>query len=485
MKGRVIGGGAAAASVLALALGGPAEARNPHCAGGIQYVVQGMRDKDKGNLEDYKREMGKAVMQLETCTAEDPNDLEALGYLGWAYAEVESAGPAGRAFEQAIEKLNAKGDRKKADVVVNNRDSYWASAFNDGIAKINAAQAAYPDFSHAPENEADQTLKAEAEKRYQEAIVSLTRASLIRPNHAVTLRSLGSVHAFMGNNTEAEAIFRAGLRVAPGDSALDQSLRMVRASHAGQLIDQKKYAEAIAYYEDLVKAEPSNPDLWVGLAEAHFKRAGDLKGDEAKPEYKSAADGYARAGQIKSGDADLPFNSALSYQNAGEWALAEAQWRATLKLRPDDVDAISALGASLAEQKKFAEALQILHVGVLKNPRNKTLHRQLGAVYTKMNNNPKSTEELMVYLALQHGQPVADPAAHAKAAPAGSAEAKMLASLGVPEQIIPWEVGEQKIESWFYWGKNQAYHFQSGILNSRSDWSTLEYKPGPGPADKK
>jgi hypothetical protein len=32
-----------------------------------------------------------------------PTDLEAIGYLGWAYAEVDSCGPAGKWFAKAIE----------------------------------------------------------------------------------------------------------------------------------------------------------------------------------------------------------------------------------------------------------------------------------------------------------------------------------------------------------------------------------------------
>jgi hypothetical protein len=98
-----------------------------------------------------------------------------------------------------------------------------------------------------------------------------------------------------------------------------------------------------------------------------------------------------------------------------------------------------------------------------------------------MQNNLKSTEELMVYLALQNGTPVADAAAAAKAAPAGSAAAKTLASMGVPEQVIPWEVDQQKIESWFYWSKSQAFHFQNGTLYGKSDWSTT----GSAPSGKK
>src|SRR5215813_13234653 len=148
---------------------GTAEARNPHCAGGIQYVVQAMRDKDKGNTEDYTREINKAVQQLEQCSSEDPADGEAIGYLGWAYCEVDSPGPAGKAFEASIKALQTKGDLKKVDWVTSNRTSYWARWFNDGIAKIQSAQQLYPDFCKNVGNDADKSQKQEAAKSYEAA----------------------------------------------------------------------------------------------------------------------------------------------------------------------------------------------------------------------------------------------------------------------------------------------------------------------------
>src|SRR5688572_8885645 len=126
-----------------------------------------MRDKDKGNLEDYTREINKAVQQLEICQKEDPADFEAIGYLGWAYAEVDSMGPAGMAFQAAIKGLETKGDVKKRDWVVNNLNSYWARVFNEGIGKIQTAQTFYADFCKTPEGDADKTAKAEAEKNYK------------------------------------------------------------------------------------------------------------------------------------------------------------------------------------------------------------------------------------------------------------------------------------------------------------------------------
>lgn len=471
----------AAAAVTLAALAGDVQARNPHCAGGIQYLNIGMNDKNKGNMEDYQREVRKAVDQLSQCVQEDPADLEALGYLGWALAEVDSARAAGEAFAKAIAGLKPR-DPKRADWVSQNRDSYWATAFNDGIAKINSAQGAYPDFMKKPEDAADQTLKDEAKKNYDQALRSLTRASLLKPGDAKTVRSLGSVFAFMGEFVQAESTFREGLKFAPGDSMLQQSVKNARLNYASQLIEEKKFDEAIGFFSELIMGDPSSSDLQLGLADAYFKRAQSKQGEARKPDFKLAGQAYAAAARLKAGDADLTFNAALAYQNGGDTKAAEPLWRETLRMRPDDVDAISALGACLADLGQFDQAIQVLWDGVSREPKNKILHRQLGAVYTKAGNNQKSSEELMVYLALQNGQPVADPVAASKSAKAGTARAQTLANAGTPDQVTPWEIKGEKVESWFYWPKKQAFHFKGDALYLKSDWNAPDLKQSVGPA---
>ena len=149
-------------------------------------------------------------------------------------------------------------------------------------------------------------------------------------------------------------------------------------------------------------------------------------------------------------------------------------WAEAAKARPDDVDVLSAWGAALAELKRFDEAVKALHKAVNLKPQDKNLHRQFGAIYNKSGNSDRSTDELMVYLAMENGSPVADVAAQAKAARAGSDAARTLASDGVPDQIIAWEFDKQKFETWFYWAKKRAYAFGGGTLSRRSDWSTAE-----------
>ena len=467
----------AATTVAVLLVGGSASARNPHCAGGIQYVELGRKDKDKGNTEDYLREMNKAVDQLNMCATEDTLDFEAHGYLGWAYAELDSAGPAGVWFQKSINGLTAKGDKKKTDMFVTNRESYWARAFNDGIRSIGDAQSAYPDYQKTPTGD-EQSLKAEATKKYEAAILALTRAKLLKPTSALTIRNLATVYALTGRYDEAEAVLRNGQKEAASDTAvagLAEALRMVRANKANSLLDAKKFDEAIVYYQELVKAEPNNGDILMGLGSALFNRANTKQDAARRADFKLAGEAYAKAFEVKPSNTDLGFNAALAYQSAGELALAEAQWRAVLKQTPDDPEALSSLGSTLADMQKFDEAVSVLQRAVNLKPDNKTFFRQLGAVYSKAGNNAKSTEMLMVFMAMNAGKENADAAAASKSAKAGSAAANTAASMGAPEKVFDWESDGRKLQTWMYSGKKLSFTFDvaNGMaLVQKSDWST-------------
>lgn len=467
------------AAMLAVPLcgAGVASARNPHCAGGIQYVVQGLRDKDRNLMDDYQREMNKAVDQLTACAKEDPADLEAIGYLGWALAEVDSCGPAGVAFQQAIDGLTAKGDKKKVEVVVGNRDHYWSTAFNEGIGKINAAQQVYPEYTKEPSAD-EKPLKDEATKSYNAAILALTRAKLLKPTSAVTIRNLGTAYALMGRYAEAETVLRNGLKEAAGDEGvaeIEKALKTVQANTAGSLLDGGKLDEAITYYGGLTKSQPDNAENYSGLGSAYFKRAEKGKDDARRADFKAAGDAYAKAFTLKAASTDLGFNAALAYQYAGELALSEAQWRAVLKVTPDDPEALSALGSTLADMQKFKEAIEVLNRAVAIKPDNPTFFRQLGAVYSKAGNSAKSAEMLMMFMAMKSGTKSPDPAGAAKAAKAGSAAATTSASNGPPTDVWEWESDGRKLQTWAYPAKKLGFTFDKGAghtLVQKSDWST-------------
>jgi tetratricopeptide (TPR) repeat protein len=234
-------------------------------------------------------------------------------------------------------------------------------------------------------------------------------------------------------------------------------------------MEQKKYDEAIGTISDLVKGDPGNADLWLGLGSAYFSRAQAKDGDARKPDFALAGDAYAKAGELRTNDADLTFNAALAYQRAGQHDKAVTQWRRTLERRPDDIDALSALAESLTELGKFQDAVNVLHSAVVKTPQNGQLHRQYGAVLSKAGNTAKATEELLAFLAMK-GTAAPDPAAAAKSLK--GAAAAVLAKEGVPDAVYIWEGDGQKYQSWFYWSKKVAFHFNAqGAQAAKTDWS--------------
>lgn len=469
MKTRFVVALALLAGVSALAPR-PALARNEHCSGGIQYVVGALRDRDKGDTEGYQRQMGKALAQLETCAQEDPADFEAIAYLGWAYAEVDSGILAGKWFTYAIDGLEKKGDKKKVEQWTGNRNSYWVRALNDGIAKMKAAQDAYADYCRKPADEAEETLRGEAAKSYDAAEASLLKAVALRPNEPTTMRNLGSLYAFRCEFQKAEQVFTDALKGAPGDTVLQQSLRSVRVNYANQLVEQEKYEDAEKFYQQLVAAEPNGADNFVSLGDLYFKRGQKLEGDARKAQFKLAGEHYAKGAVLRGGDADLTFNAALAFQNGGDYAKAVEQWNATIKTRPEDVDALSSLGASLVELKRCDEAVNAVLRAVRVKPEQKSLHRQLGAIHSKCGNNARATESLMLYLAMDRGTPAADAAATAQAAPAGSTAAKTLAADGKPDKVYSWTQENQTYETWVYLAKQVAYTFGAGQLVSKANW---------------
>jgi tetratricopeptide (TPR) repeat protein len=455
---------ALAVAALSLSAAGVAMARNPHCAGGMQYVSQGLRDKEKGNTEDYQREFSKAIDQLSQCAGEDVADYEAVGYLGWAYAEVDSAGPAGEWFAKAVAGAESKADKKKLDIIVANRDHYWSIDFNDGIKNIQDAQ----QFT-------DAGAKDEAAKAFASAIDRLTRASLLRPGHPSTLRNLATAYALAGNNDAAENVLRIGLTQSSADTSahiLAEALRTVRANKAQALVEAKKYDEAITYYNELTKQEPGNADLWRGLADAIYSRAGAKQDAARRADFKAAGDAYAHAFTVKPTDTNLAFNAALSYTNAVEPGLAEAQWRAVIKNTPNDADALSSLGSVLADEKKFDEAQQVLERAIEIKPDEKVYFRQLAAVFSKQGNNPKSTEMMFVYLPMANGTARADAAGALKSAKAGTAAASTGSAMGAPEKVFDWTDNTAgALQTWVYTTKRQAFTFNgAGALVQKSAW---------------
>jgi tetratricopeptide (TPR) repeat protein len=419
-------------ALLALILGSAtAHARNFHIAGGIQYVVQGLKEKEKGNLEDANRIFGKAVRELTIGTTEDPKDGEAFGYLGWAYAELDSAEKAGAAFDQAMVKL--ANDPKKLKQVSDNREHYWVVYYNAGLQRYKDADQIVPlkDLLGSTDPKA-----ADARAKLEQSAIEFRKAIAILPSKAEAYNNMAVVLALQGRFDDAAAVVDQGLKVDPENENLKARKDSMYNNVVVKLLEEGKYDEAVAQLEKSLERNPTDYGLLGRIAQTSYEHGQKLdeKKDAtgAKTAYDKAVVYFGRAAEQAPADSlkrDMRYNQAVAAQAGGD----------------------------------VQTAAKVLFDLVQEHPKDATLHKMLRGSYEKLGQKKKADEQIWVVLGMaDNSSPVADVAAYTSTVGKASDAGKTLAAQGAPEEVRQFASGETKVDVWYYWQKKRVYAFSGG-----------------------
>lgn len=418
-------------ALLALAISaGTAVARNFHCAGGIQYVIQGTKEKDKGNFEDAKRIFGKAVAQLSTCVKEDPNDNESWSYLGWAYAEMDSAEESGRAFDEAEKRLAA--DPKALTRAVQNRESYWVTYYNQGLQKYKDADAIIPvkDILNSTDPKV-----ADAKAKLAESEVFFHKAVKLSPKKGAAYNNLAIVLALQGKFPEASAVIDQGLAIDPGNQDLKARKDNMRTNQVTEKLKNGDYDGALALLDQILVTTPNDYATLVQGAQTAFEYAQKLeekKDAGAKAQFARAQAYYGRAATAAADAAnkrDMIYNQAIAAQNAGA----------------------------------YLESAKLVFGLVQDNPKDKALHGMLRSAYDRMGSKKKADDEVWVILGLNdNAVAVPEVTAYLAKVVKSSDAGKTLAAQGAPDEVRQFKSGETQIDIWYYWSKKLTFAFAGG-----------------------
>jgi tetratricopeptide (TPR) repeat protein len=440
-------------ALLAIAISaGTAAARNFHCAGGIQYVIQGTKEKDKGNLEDAHRIFGKAVAQLRQCTSEDPNDNESWSYLGWALAEQDSAAEAGAAFDEAEKRL--VGNTKALTIATQNRKSYWVNYYNAGLSKYKEADAIIPvkDILNSTDAKV-----ADAKAKLAESEVSFRKAVAIAPRELSAYNNLAIVLALQGNFKEANAVLDKGLAIDANNQELKDRKNSMNGNAVTEKIKAGDYTGALDMIDSNLAGSPNDYNQLVLAAQTSYEYAQKLDekkdaGTKAAYERSMAYYGRAASAATEPGNKkDMTYNQAIAAQNAG----------------------------------KDLESAKLVWGLVQDNPKDKALHGMLRGAYDRMGSKKKADDEVWVILGLNDtAVPVADLTAYIPKVVKTSDAGKTLAAQGTPEEVRQFKSGETQIDLWYYWTKKQVFAFAGGRQVGAANWGEFgpEAPTAPGTA---
>jgi tetratricopeptide (TPR) repeat protein len=452
-------GAALAAFVLAAALAPRVEARDANIAGGIQYVIQAIKEKEKtnGSIEDANRMFGKAVANLTKGIANDPKDDEAWDYLGRAYGELDSAEQCGHAFEQAISRLADKPKiLKRAE---DNRDFFFAKYYNDGLARYKAATAIMPATEIPNSTDAKAT---EAKAKLAEAEVGFRRALLINKTKAVAYDNLAIMLALQGKFADAGPVVEQGLANAEPKEGeeygrLKERKDSLYNNRVVELLKANDYDGALTLLDGVLERNPTDFAALSRASQTTFEKA--QKQVEAKDEAGAKAS-FARAAVYfgRASDAapdatnknDMRYNQAIAFQQAGD---GKAAAMAAFEL-------------------------------VQANPRDLSYQRLLRGAYDKMGAQKKADEQTWFILGMNEtATSVADvPGFVAKVTKASEA-GKALGELGPPDEVRQFTSSDLKVDVWYWWEKKRAAAFTGGRQVGMANFG--EFAPDAPPATAK
>ncbi len=419
-----------------LVLAPQAGARDFRVAGGIQYVIQGTKEKEKGNLEDAQRIFGKAVTNLKMGVENDPKDNEAWLYLGQAYGELDSTKQCGDAFAEAVRRL--QGDPKLLKRATDNRDYFFNAAYNDGLKKYKDATAimAAEEIPNSTDPKA-----AEAKAKLAEAQVSFQKAIDINGTRAIAYDNLAIMLALQGKFDQAGPVVDAGLANSdPKDGPEYERLKSRKDSlYNNAVIERLKandYDGAIALLDGILVKNPNDFGVLTRAAQTSFEKAKKL--EEAKDEagakaaYAQAAGYFGRAVPVapdESNKKDMMYNQVVASQAAGDPKTAARVAFDLVQIDPKDV----------------------------------TYHRLLRSAYDKMRAVDKAAEEVWAILGLgDTATPVADLPAFLATVTKTSEAGKALAQFGPPDEVRQFNSGDMKVDVWYWWTKKRCIAFTGG-----------------------
>ena len=188
--------------------------------------------------------------------------------------------------------------------------------------------------------------------RYDEALKAFTDAVLRAPLEPKPLYLRGACYQKMNRLREAEADFRAALKLDP-TGADDQSVK-VRAELGAVLTDSGRAAEAIEVLELAVKAKPDLFESQYNLGVAH----------EALKHWPEAIAAYTRATKLKptsesprANQADAQLNLAVALRRSGRVQDALGPAREAVQLASDRPHPHLNLGLLLSDAKRYDEAV--------------------------------------------------------------------------------------------------------------------------------
>src|SRR5262249_53318547 len=188
--------------------------------------------------------------------------------------------------------------------------------------------------------------------QFAEAIEALKEGIKLTSSRIDAYCHLGDAYAVMGRYEEALDAYKQGLGRYPGDSIFQNRI-------AGVYLKLGRGEEAEKFLREEIKNNPNAPGAYFDLAKLLYDKQSI---EEANGLIKNVVSLYPQ-------NVDIRIAAARIYAAYGRKAESEAEYRAALRLSPNNALVLNNLGYDLLERnEKLTEALQLIQRAVELEP---------------------------------------------------------------------------------------------------------------------
>jgi tetratricopeptide (TPR) repeat protein len=231
-------------------------------------------------------------------------------------------------------------------------------------------------------------------KREKEAINTFESVLKINPNHPPTIINLGFLYNSTGDFPQAVEFLSKANQIQPNSRDIlfglgnalfytkkfaeaEQIFRQFETPNAyfmrGEILtEQKRYPEAVQFYEKAVAADKTKDVYFVRLGGLYLLQS---KFNQALPYFQEAAELFPNIAEIK-------YFLAITFRGLGNYDSAIDEVKKSLAIK-ETADSNALLGAILFDRNESPDAEKYLRKAILLNPNHINSHYDLGRLLVK------------------------------------------------------------------------------------------------------
>ncbi len=213
------------------------------------------------------------------------------------------------------------------------------------------------------------------DKKYEQAIEALNRATELAPDDYRSFRNLAFIYNLLGNYRDALVLCNKSIRLDPQGSKNFYLL--------GRIYENlKRYTEAVSAYNQAIKVNSTDKDAFYGLGYSYFQLE----------KYSEATNAFEQVIKLDPNNLDAFIHLGLIYDELNHPQNAISAYKQAIRIDPNDFRGFLFFAMTSNQLEKYSEAITACKEAIKINSDDPLNYSVLGSAYFGLGLNKEAID---------------------------------------------------------------------------------------------